>query len=153
MLGGPIETFKIWYDSLPRTHRYEIARFVGEACPGFASLLHEKNPHQTLVLFNKLIDDHSHGYYKHIGTALVLRSSVQFFLINKRRDKTAWLTTKAIYDELAKILDSHDFTQMACEVAFQSKQWAVTCAKWNVLINQSLSDEQLDLFALNMAIA
>jgi hypothetical protein len=142
-MSSPIEGFIEWYKSLPVSHRQDIAGFVGAYCPGFGkgdfSMAIEVHPD----LFIEAVRHYQDGGFGEIGATLSLRSFIQLIFIDKRSDRNGWKETKGLLESIAREEESEKFERIAREVTFNAEQWITSCDKWNKLIANDLSDQNI----------
>lgn len=142
-MNFPIEAFIEWYDSLPVSHRQDIAALVGAYCPGFGKVGIMTDTEILPDLFKEAIRGYQDGSFKEFGAALSLRSFIQIIFIDQRSDRNGWKEKQCLLSSLAKEKRSETFQRMAKEVPFKAEQWIATCEKWNKLVASDLSDQNI----------
>ncbi|HXU94646.1 MAG TPA: hypothetical protein VFP33_13410 [Gallionella sp.] len=132
-----------WYESLPISHRQDIAAVVGTYCPGFGKVGIGTEIDILPELFKEVVKDYQDGGFRELGATLSLRSFIQVVFIDRRADRNGWKETQDLLSSLAREKESETFQRMAKEVPFKAEQWIVTCEKWNKLVASDLSDQNI----------
>lgn len=142
-MQSPVEEIIHWYESLPLSHRQDIAAILSSAMPGF----HEVDLSMINELpgaFVQAIKAQQADRLAETGLALTLRTCIEFFFISKRSSRAGWQETKATLEELARKHQSETFANSAKEIEFKAEQWIKSCEKWGIVRANSLSDARLD---------
>jgi hypothetical protein len=142
-MSSPIESFIQWFESLPISHRQDIAVMVGMYCPGFGKVGIQTETEELSTLFAENVREYQDANFKEFGAVLSLRSFIQIMFIDRRSDRTGWKDTQGVLSSLAKSKKSEKFERMANEVPFKAEQWIATCEKWNKLVASDLSDDSI----------
>lgn len=140
-MSSPIVLFIEWYESLPVSHRQDIAILVGTYCPGFDKVGIDTEIDTLPQLFAETLRDYQDGSLRELGAVLSLRSFIQCVFIDKRSDRSDWKDTQSMLSSLA--FESETFKHLAKEIPFKAEQWIVTCEKWSKLVASGLSDQNI----------
>ncbi|MGY1425221.1 hypothetical protein [Lysobacter sp. A289] len=147
---SPLDSFIAWYDSLPLSHRQDIAGFSFGVLPGYErdSMLQTEG---IETRFKDQLSASSEDKLHALGHLLSLRALIEFFFIRTRGTKAAWDETHGFLSSAKSFFEQQGHAEASQraetglnELEFRSEQWLRTTEKWKVLRQAELSDEALD---------
>ena len=146
-MPSPADNFIEWFNSLPMSHRVDIAAMCGMCCLGYENIDTSSTSNDIPSQFLEIIENSKGNPYRETATIISLRGFIQFFFMSKRSEREHWEKAEKMLTNLAKEKESETFEKLAREKRFEAEQWFVTCKKWDSLIHNYISDEQLSIFA------
>lgn len=146
-MPSPADKFIEWFNSLPASHRIDIAAMCGICCIGYESIDTSSTDNHIPGQLLEIVEKSKGNPYREAATIIALRGFIQFFFITKRSERGYWEKAEKMLTGLAKEKESDTFEKLAREKRFEAEQWFVTCRKWTSLIDNHISDEQLNFFA------
>jgi hypothetical protein len=141
-MESPIDKITEWYCSLPNSHQQDIGGILGSSSPGFNGIDLSMDPDAIPYTFVTHIEKSKTSKMTEVGMVLMLRSSVEFYIISRCPDSDGWQEKKLMFENLAREKNSQTFASSARQIEFKEKQWLVSCKKWNDL-ELYLSDDYL----------
>ena len=147
---NPIEIVLEWYATAPLAHRVDIAFFVLSLLPDYP---HEKAREADCMIenFNEWIIKDSDDKLHSVGKVLIMRSFINYTLLNKRLENKDWEVTQELWRYLEREAEkdgSLDIVELMRknqrQLPLAKRQWQKTLKKWESLCEGPLSDEDLE---------
>jgi hypothetical protein len=147
---SPLDSFFNWYDSLPLSHRHDIAGFAFGVLPGYTdnSLIPVEGMETR---FKDHVSATSLDKLGALGNLLALRALIEFFFVRTRSTREQWAETnrflsdaKSFFDGKGQSSPSQTAETALTELEFRAEQWLRTTEKWRSLATTALSDEAID---------
>jgi hypothetical protein len=149
MSQNPMEAFIDWFNSIPPSHREEIALHMAFYFPGF----HETPIPQTGVdsKFIEYISQNNSSPMRVIGICIALHSIIEFTIMknhgkrelikdqaNNLKGLQEFITAKR-GEEAAKFVE-----KLRIEHPFKAAQWVNTAESWRAFCENNFTDEVYD---------
>lgn len=146
-MNSPLENFLVWFNSLPSSHRQDIAMIIVSTMPGFTTVYSLERLEELESDFINYVKSVSGSHHTEVGVVLALTASIDFFIASKRSDaKKSTDNGEHFYQLMYEKTASDQWLQKKEEAQFAAKAWEKSCKKWKDIKDTKLSYEILNAY-------